>query len=38
MASRKNGIIETTSADDILALIYAFDQTHQIMSDLKGAK
>lgn len=38
MASRKNGIIDNTSMEDIFALIYAVDQTHQIMTDLKGAK
>ena len=38
MASRKDGIIRTTSAEDIWALIYAVDQTHEIMKSIKEAK
>ena len=39
MANKKNGIIEkTTAVDDLLALIYAIDQTHEIMTTLNGGK
>jgi len=38
MATRKNGIIATTSVEDIWALIYAVDQTHEIMKAIKEAK
>jgi hypothetical protein len=34
----KNGTATNDSMADIMALIYAIDQTHQIMSDLKVAK
>ena len=38
MASRKDGIIRTTSADDIFALIYAIDQTQEILKAIKESK
>lgn len=34
----KNGTATNDSMADIMALIYAIDQTHQIMTDIKGAK